>query len=46
MAGEDLPDIDFYAVDAQWAGSLNPYRADGEGDVVDVAVMRIESYRD
>lgn len=37
MAGEVLPDIDYYAVDSQWAESLNVYNPDAEGDAVDVA---------
>lgn len=37
MAGEELPDIDFYAIEEAWAQATNPYPAAPAGDCIDTA---------
>lgn len=37
MAGEQVPDIDFYTVEERWAKAGNPYPAEPSGDCIDTA---------
>lgn len=42
MEGEQLPDIDFYALDEQWVDARNDYPSEAEGDAIAAAC---ETYR-